>query len=126
MNNIVPYSWLVDQIWQILAQARSHVSSQVNQTMITTYWTIGQYIVEYEQGGADRAQYGSWLLQRLADDLTARFGRGFGYRNLRQMKQFYLEYNNWQAMTAKLKNLSRTHVVRLMHIKDTKETMINP
>lgn len=89
--------------------------------MVMTYRTIGQYIVEYEQGGADRAEYGSWLLQKLSDDLTSRFGRGFSYRNIRSMKQFYMEYNNWQSLTAKFKNLSRTHIVRLMHLKDEDE-----
>lgn len=89
--------------------------------MVMTYRTIGQYIVEYEQGGADRAEYGSWLLQKLADDLTSRFGRGFSYRNIRSMKQFYMEYNNWQSLTAKFKNLSWTHIVRLLSMKDENE-----
>lgn len=121
MTTIKPYISLIDQIGWLLHEARRQVISHVNQTMVMTYRTIGQHIVEYEQGGADRAEYGSGLLQKLADDLTSRFGRGFSYRNIRSMKQFYLECNNWQTLSAKFKNLSRSHLVRLMHLKDRDE-----
>ncbi|HMY80809.1 MAG TPA: DUF1016 N-terminal domain-containing protein [Candidatus Absconditabacterales bacterium] len=121
MTTIKPYTSLIDQIGGLLSQARTQVVSQVNQTMVMTYRTIGQYIVEYEQGGADRAEYGSGLLQKLADDLSSKFGKGFLYRNIRSMKQFYLECNNWQTLSAKFKNLSRSHLVRLMYLKDQDE-----
>jgi predicted nuclease of restriction endonuclease-like (RecB) superfamily len=58
--------------------------------MTATYWEIGPRVVEFEQGGQDRSQYGSKLLERLSADLTSRFGRGFSVINLRQMRRFYL------------------------------------
>jgi len=56
-----------------LHEARKQVVSQVNQTMVMTYRTIGQYIVEYEQGGSDRAEYGDGLIRKLSEDLTQKF-----------------------------------------------------
>ena len=64
----------------------------VNAAMTATYWEIGRRVVEYEQGGKVRAGYGEALVERLARDLTRRFGRGFGRRNLFQMRSFYLAY----------------------------------
>lgn len=60
--------------------------------MTATYWEIGRKIIEHEQEGKNRATYGKELLQRLGADLTAKFGRGFGWRNLYQMLSFYLAY----------------------------------
>ena len=60
--------------------------------MTATYWEIGRRIVEYEQGGEKRAEYGEALLKRLAKDLVEQFGRGFGLSNLKQMRKFYLTY----------------------------------
>jgi hypothetical protein len=57
--------------------------------MTASYWEIGRRIVEFEQGGKGRADYGEVLIKRLGDDLTGQFGRGFGWRNLAQMRTFY-------------------------------------
>jgi predicted nuclease of restriction endonuclease-like (RecB) superfamily len=62
--------------------------------MTATYWEIGRRIVEYDQSGEERAEYGQELMVRLGDDLTKRFGRGFGWRNLFQMRAFYLAWPN--------------------------------
>jgi len=104
MTTIKPYISLIDQIWWLLNQGRKRVVSRVNQTMVVSYRTISQYIVEYEQGGADRAKYGSWLLQKLSDDLTSGFGRGLWYRNLHLIRPFYLEYQNWHAIQSTITN----------------------
>src|SRR5262249_54454131 len=64
----------------------------VNAVMTGAYWLIGRRIVEVEQGGQSRAEYGEALLERLSADLTTRFGRGFSRQNLQQMRQFYLLY----------------------------------
>ncbi|MBN2383376.1 hypothetical protein JXQ70_10885 [bacterium] len=60
--------------------------------IIATYWTIGRCIVEFEQGGESRAQYGAQVMELLASDLTSRFGRGFSATNLRHMRAFFLAY----------------------------------
>ncbi len=69
--------------------------------MVITNWNIGRYIVEFEQDGKERAEYGTQLLKRLSEDLTKVYGRGFSYRNLSLMKQFYPEFPIWQTVSAK-------------------------
>ncbi|MBS0468259.1 MAG: hypothetical protein JSS31_16285 [Proteobacteria bacterium] len=66
----------------------------VNAFMTASFWEIGRRIVEFEQGGQERAAYGQALLRRLSSDLTARFGHGFGIYNLQQMRLFY---QTWPA-----------------------------
>lgn len=76
----------------LLEAARRAAARSVNALMTASYWEIGRRIVIFEQGGEGRAAYGEALMERLADDLTQRFGRGFSRQNLWQMRQFYLCY----------------------------------
>jgi len=79
-------------IVELLEAARRTAARSINALMTATYWEIGRRIVEFEQRGEQRAGYGEALIRRLADDLTRRFGRGFGWRNLAQMRTFYLAW----------------------------------
>ena len=80
--------------------------------MTATYWEIGRRVVEEEQRGKQRADYGEQLIVRLAKDLTSRWGRGFGYRNLYQMRQFYISYSRiLQTTSAESGPLPATDVV---------------
>ncbi|MDD2713152.1 MAG: PDDEXK nuclease domain-containing protein [Simplicispira sp.] len=83
------YAAVHGDIVALLETARHAAARSVNALMTASYWEIGRRIVEYEQGGQERAEYGSALLKRLSVDLTARFGRGFGIYNLQQMRLFY-------------------------------------
>ena len=76
-------------IRQVLEQARAGAYRAVNFTMVQAYWQVGYLIVEHEQGGRKRAEYGEALLEELSRRLTREFGRGFDVRNLRYMRQFY-------------------------------------
>jgi hypothetical protein len=76
----------------LLEAARRTTARVVNTVMTLTYWEIGHQVVEWEQGGQERAAYGEQLIRRLVTDLTARFGRGFRRSNLYQMRAFYLAY----------------------------------
>lgn len=69
--------------------------------MTASYWEIGRRIVEAEQRGKRRAGYGEQLIERLASDLTQRFGRGFSRQNLQQMRSFYLIWPNCQTVSGK-------------------------
>ncbi|PFG10164.1 PDDEXK nuclease domain-containing protein [Marinobacter sp. LV10MA510-1] len=80
---------LVEPIAQIIEQARGQVRQAVNSVMVHSYWHIGQMIVEHEQQGASRAEYGKQQLQQLSAQLTQRLGKGFDIRNLRNMRAFY-------------------------------------
>lgn len=83
------YETLHSGIVELLESARRLAARSVNALMTATYWEIGRRIIEAEQGGKERAEYGEKLIVRLAKDLTARFGRGFGAVNLSQMRRFY-------------------------------------
>jgi hypothetical protein len=83
------YGGLVVGIGELVATARRASARAVNAFMTATYWEIGRRIVEFEQGGADRAKYGEGLLKRLSEDLGKRAGRGFSPDNLETMRQFY-------------------------------------
>jgi predicted nuclease of restriction endonuclease-like (RecB) superfamily len=93
MGDVSPlgeYDQVLGAIVRVLSQARSAASRSVNAIMTATYWHVGHIIVEQEQGGQARAEYGEELIARLSVDLTQRFGRGFGKANLYQMRQFRL------------------------------------
>lgn len=83
------YSSIRDEIVGVLQSARQTTVRSVNALMTATYWEIGRRILEAEQKGERRAGYGDVLVGRLAGDLTAQFGRGFGVVNLSQMRKFY-------------------------------------
>ncbi|MGT2434042.1 PDDEXK nuclease domain-containing protein (plasmid) [Cupriavidus basilensis] len=96
MTNLTPsstdYSGIRGDIVALLEAARRAVARSVNALMTATYWEIGRRIVEFEQGGQDRAAYGDALIERLSADLTRRFGRGFSRQNLWQMRAFHLAW----------------------------------
>ena len=98
MNEIVKsdstYQHLVGEIADLLAAARTKVAHEVNTILVDTYWQIGKYIVEYEQNGNEKAEYGSNLLNRLSEDLTRTYGKGFGRSNIFYMRKLYLSYQN--------------------------------
>lgn len=81
------------QIVDLLQAARNSVVRAVNQNMVLTYFEIGRKIVEEEQNGKERAEYGKQLVKELSNVLTSEFGKGFSKRNLEQMRQFYLTYS---------------------------------
>ena len=86
------YQSLVGGVAGVIEDARRTAALSVNAAMTAAYWLIGRHIVEFEQGGQERAGYGSALLQWLATDLSRQFGRGFSRPNLQQMRLFYLAY----------------------------------
>jgi len=99
--NSIEYNNLVDTISQIIVSAQNSIAKTVNKTMIFTYWNVGKYIVEFEQNGEKRADYGTELLKKIGLDLTARIGKGFSWRNLYNMKRFYIEFPILQTVSAK-------------------------
>src|SRR5688572_998982 len=86
------YSDLIGRIGSLLQQGRQQAVQSVNTILVQTYWHIGQHIVEFEQGGAERAEYGSQLFERLSKDLTQAYGKGFGRSNLQYIRKLYLSF----------------------------------
>src|SRR5512139_3975098 len=86
------YSNLITDLTSLIEQGRKAAVRYVNAALVATYWLMGRRIVEYEQRGEERAEYGERLLRKISSDLTTRFGKGFPERNLSHMRQFYLTY----------------------------------
>lgn len=95
----------VNEIKNILSNARQQAYRAINSAMIEAYWKIGERIVLEEQNGKERADYGKEILQNLSTELTQAFGKGFSYRSLREIRQFYLMFSDvekWRTLFAKL------------------------
>ena len=96
----VQYETILGDISNVIDAARRSAARSVNCIMTAAYWLIGRRIVELEQKGKRRAEYGKELIEQLAGDLSARYGRGFSVRNVWQMKAFYLAWPIPQTMSA--------------------------
>jgi len=100
-----------NQVIDLLQSARKNVVYAVNQTMVHTYYEIGRMIVEEEQRGKNRADYGKELLKGLSKVLTKKFGKGFSVTNIRQMRNFYLVYQKQQTLSA----ISKIEIPRIVN-----------
>ena len=107
MSNKPSNSKFHSQIVDLLQSARNKVARTINQTMVTTYFEIGRKIVEEEQNGKDRADYGEKVIEELSKVLTIEFGKGFSATNLKQMRQFYFVYSIGQTPSDEFKNKSQ-------------------
>ena len=99
------YKEIIEEIKSIISQARSLTVRSINAMQVASNYLIGQRIVEFEQGGSKRAEYGKALLKELSNELISEFGRGYSHRNLDLMKNFYLTYKRKpisQTVSAKL------------------------
>ena len=125
----------LNQIDNLLQNARNSVKTAVNLTMVYTYYDIGRMIIEEEQNGVNRAEYGKYILNQLSVYLTDKFGKGFSVTNLKQMRQFYMIYSHdkiGQTLSDQSKELSSvepkrkfvlswSHYLQLMRITNANE-----
>ncbi len=109
------YNQLLANIGLAIEIARSNAIKAVNVQLVKANWEIGRHIIEFEQQGNEHAEYGSELLARLSKDLQQKYGKGFGRRNVLDMRRFYLAYQKWQAVPAKL---SWSHFVTLIGVSN--------
>lgn len=109
------YERLLADIGVTIETARQNALRAINTELVKANWEIGRHIVEYEQHGQERAEYGSELLTKLSKDLRQRYGKGFGRRNILDMRRFYLAYQKWQTVSAKL---SWSHYIALIGVSD--------
>ena len=96
------YSDLISRIGNLLQAGRKKAAQSVNTILVQTYWEIGRHIVEYEQNGNARAEYGTQLLDNLSKDLTRSYGKGFSRSNLFQIRQFYVRFQKIQTLSGLL------------------------
>jgi predicted nuclease of restriction endonuclease-like (RecB) superfamily len=111
---------IYEEIRGLLKSARENIVSTINSTMAKTYFLIGKRIVEEEQNGEKRAEYGKKLIKELSKKLTKEFGKGFSERNLEQMRKFYLAYSIPQTLSAEFR-LSWSHYLILMRMENLDE-----
>ena len=98
------YDYLIEQIGDLLLYGRRQISYAVNNILVQTYWQIRKHIVEYEQGGSEKSEYGSKLLDRLSKDLTILYGKGFGRSNLVYIRKLYISYQIGGTVSHQLRN----------------------
>lgn len=113
-NGIIDIT-VINQIKNLLNQARQNVVATINTTLISTYWQIGKIIVENEQTNKDRADYGKQTLKVLSKELTKEFGKGFSRSSLQNMRLLYSTHPNCQTLSGKL---SWSHYCELLIVED--------
>ena len=109
------YLKLVQSIGETIEEARNRAVKAVNIELLRANWEIGKFIVEFEQNGNEKADYGSSLLEKLAKDLRERFGKGFSKSNVYLMRLFYIKFPIFQTLSGKL---SWSHYAELLGISD--------
>ena len=110
---------IYQEIHDLLHKARQNIISNINSTMTKTYFLIGKRIVEEEQNGNKRAEYGKKLMKTLSEKLTKEFGKGFSETNLEQMRKFFKVYGIPQTLSEEFQfNLSWSHYLILMRIEN--------
>lgn len=108
----------IREVKQIISEGRSNAYSSVSRVMLMTYWNIGKVIVEREQDGKNRAEYGKRLIAVLADELTREFGNSFSSRNLHYYRKFYLYFPDREILNARVQNLNWTQFRSLLRVED--------
>jgi hypothetical protein len=109
---------LISKIRSIVIDSRKNVVRSVNLELLKTYWTIGKHIIEFEQKGKIKAEYGKQLLLKLSKSLNVQLGRGFSRSNLSYMRLLYLRYPKCETLSHKL---SWSHYYELLKIDDNLE-----
>ncbi|HOG44486.1 MAG TPA: PDDEXK nuclease domain-containing protein [bacterium] len=120
MSKEIQTSGLYTKIADLINAARQNVVKTVNQTMVYTYFEIGRMILEDEQHGKKRAEYGKQVLKELSAKLSKEFGKGFSVDNLQNMRQFYMTFSNYET-TSRNFILSWSHYLKLMRIENRDE-----
>ena len=113
MKKLTKYKGLIEKISELVNQSRAELARTINTKIVNTYWNIGKYIVEYEQKGKIRADYGSKLLDNISKDLTNLHGKGFSRDNLEKMRKFYLTFPNSETVSRKLSWSHYCLIIRL-------------
>ena len=107
---------LVQDVQAIVENGLQKAYRDVNITTVTTYWQVGRRIVEEEQHGAARAEYGSRLIAKLAEELSKEFAKGFSARDLRNYRQLYLCFKDLDIWYTRVPNLNWSHFRTLLSV----------
>lgn len=125
-NNKIPLNPennFFQEVITIVKSSQQQLLRAVNQTLVMTNYEIGRKIVEEEQKGNERAEYGKYLIQSLSNRLTQEFGKGFSIRNLEQMRRFYQVFTIPQTLSAELENSKSESLSRIFDIEQKAQTL---
>ncbi len=117
-NELTTYQHVIDDIKGIISSGIHSAYTAVNRATALTYWNVGRRIVEQEQKGNQRAEYGTALIEVLAEELTKEFGNSFSKRNLQFFRQFYLYFPDEEIVNARVHNLNWTHFRSLLRVPE--------
>ena len=117
-NQNKEYNILIENVGIALKNSRQNIANTINTEIVLTYWQIGKYIIDYEQKGNEKAEYGSNMLNKLSSDLTQKYGKGFSRSNVFYIRKFYMEYPKIQTVS---ELLSWSHYVELLKIEQSEE-----
>ena len=106
----------LNEVTELVQKARDTANSAVSSIIVVTYWNIGKKIVEQEQAGKDRAEYGKQVIEVLANNLTRKFGTSYNKRNLQYFRKFYLSFKNFEIVNTCVHNLNWSHFRRLLSV----------
>ncbi len=120
MSSSRGYNELITNVGVLLEEARKKVYTEINSVLVKTYWEIGKRIVEFEQEGEQKAEYGGTLLERLSIDLKLRYGKGFSRSNINYMRLFYIKYPKCETLSHKL---GWSHYFELLKIENDLERL---
>lgn len=109
---------MIEDIKEIIINSRNKIAYEVNNTMVLAYWNVGRIIIENEQNGNIKAEYGKQLMKELSKELRKILGSGFSVSNLFNMRRFYLKYPKFQTVSGKL---SWSHYCELLSIENDDE-----
>ena len=108
----------ISDVRTIIEQGRKAAYAAAGQAAIATFWNVGRRIVEEDQSGKARAEYGRQLIPMLAKELTIEYGSGYGKRNLAYYRQFYLTFPKWDILHDLVQNLTWTHIRRMLSVSN--------
>lgn len=106
---------MIEEIKDVIINSRNKIAYEVNNAMLLAYWNVGRIIVENEQNGNIKAEYGKQIMKELSRELRKILGTGFSVSNLQYMRRFYLKYQKQQILSVKL---SWSHYCELLSIEN--------
>lgn len=117
-NDLTLFQPVIEDVKKVVSAGLHSAYSAISSAMVKTYWEVGRLIVEHEQQGDERAEYGKRLISALSRELTKDFGRGYSERNLHYFRKFYLYFPDEQIVNARVHNLTWTHFRSLLRVQD--------
>ena len=117
------FNTLLSDVRQIIENGLQQAYHSVNQAMLNTYWNVGKRIIEDEQHGNRRAEYGKQQIKHLSEELLPQYGSSYNERNLYLFRNFYLTFSDLEILNTRLQNLNWSHVVRLLRVENEQERL---